>query len=301
MLLVKRPFEWLYTLLSPRGFLSPGVLIRVLAFGLGGFFVWTLHQRGFAVGMPIGYHEVAGAIITLILAFRTTTAYSRFWEARTLWGHIVNACRNIDALVSAPLGERDAAVRQIATWVVVFSHMTKHFLRGETVDGPELIRLIPPSELERLRASGHPPLHAAREIMQQVVRLEEQGRLGAFAAEHVKQQVVALVNNLGGCERILRTPTPLGYVMLMRRGIALFLASLPLALVERFGIYVPLVTMMVAYPVLMIEALANELDDPFGHDPNDLPLTKICETIEGNLLGQDAAGLFDRHRVVRQD
>jgi putative membrane protein len=101
-------------------------------------------------------------------------------------------------------------------------------------------------------------------------------------------EIVALVNCLGGCERIRKTPTPLGYVVLSQRLITIVLASLPFALLDQLGIFTPLVTIAVAYPILFIEGLGSELDNPFGHDVNDLPLTRICKTIEENLLAGGA-------------
>jgi putative membrane protein len=106
--------------------------------------------------------------------------------------------------------------------------------------------------------------------------------------QHAEAYVGALVDYLGGCERIAKTPTPVGYVLLLERCIAFYVATLPLALIEAVGIFTPVVTMMVAYLVLMIEGLGRELDCPFDHDPNDLPLSRICITIENDLLGSSA-------------
>ena len=93
-----------------------------------------------------------------------------------------------------------------------------------------------------------------------------------------------LVNSLGGCERIAKTPTPLGHALLIPRFLVVHLATLPLGLVGALGVLTPLACMIVAYPVLMIEAQGRELDDPFGREPNDVALTRICDTIERDLL-----------------
>ena len=110
-------------------------------------------------------------------------------------------------------------------------------------------------------------------------------------ASRAEDQVNVLVNSLGGCERIAKTPTPLGYVLLIQRFLVVYLATLPLGLVGALGVLTPLVCMIVAYPVLMIEALGRELDDPFGHEPNDIALTRICDTIERDLLGTSSRDL----------
>ncbi|MGK3965187.1 bestrophin family protein [Sorangium sp. So ce118] len=282
--------DWLYLLVSPRGSFSPGVMRRVLAFGVIAAALWLADRYVPRVGLSIGFYEVAGAVIALILAFRTNTSYNRFWEGRTLWGSIVNASRNITRIVSAHAAVEPAVAREFAVWVVVFVHATRRSLRGQS-ERPEIERLLPAAQLEALKAHAHPPLHAAQQLSERLAAFGRAGSLERNMAACAEEELNVLVNCLGGCERILKTPTPLGYVLLLRRGVALYLATLPLALVNSLGFMTPIVTMMVAYPVLMIEALGEELDDPFGHEPNDLPLTRVCDTIERNLLGSSPLDL----------
>ncbi|KYF77641.1 hypothetical protein BE11_34740 [Sorangium cellulosum] len=276
--------DWLHLLVSPHGSLSPGVMRRVLVFGAIAAALWLADRYIPRVGLSIGFYEVAGAVVALILAFRTNTAYNRFWEGRTLWGSIVNASRNITRIVSAHAAVDPAAARELAVWVVVFVHAARRSLRGQT-ERPEIQRLLSAEQAEAMAAHDHPPLHAAQQISERIAAFARAGSLERNMAVCAEEELNTLVNCLGGCERILKTPTPLGYVLLLRRGVALYLATLPLALIDAIGFMTPIVTMMVAYPVLMIEALGGELDDPFGHEPNDLPLTRICDTIERNLLG----------------
>ncbi|AUX41176.1 hypothetical protein SOCE26_025830 [Sorangium cellulosum] len=274
----------MHLLVSPRGSLSPGVMRRVVAFGVIAAALWLADKWNQRVSMSLGLYEIAGAVIALILAFRTNTSYNRFWEGRTLWGSIVNASRNITRIVIAHAAEGPDDAREFAVRVVVFAHATRRSLRGEK-ELPEIERLLPAEEFAALAAHPHPPLFAAQQISSRLAAYGKAGRLERNLAAIAEAELNVLVNCLGGCERILKTPTPLGYVLLLRRGVALYLATLPLALIDALGVVTPAVTMMVAYPVLMIEALGGELDDPFGHEPNDLPLTRICDTIERNLLG----------------
>ncbi|WP_437592370.1 bestrophin family protein [Sorangium sp. So ce1000] len=287
---------WLHMLVSPRGSLSPGVMRRVLVFGVIAAALLLAHRFSPHVSLSIGVHEVAGAVIALILAFRTNTAYNRFWEGRTLWGSIVNASRNIARIVNAHAAVDPGAARELAVWVVVFVHAARRSLRGQA-ERPEIARLLPPEQLEALAAHAHPPLHAAQQISERLAAFARAGRIERNMAVCAEEQLNVLVNCLGGCERILKTPTPLGYILLLQRGVALYLATLPLALVAALGVLTPFVTMLVAYPVLMIEALGEEFDDPFGHEPNDLPLTRLCDTIERNLLGSSPLDLVMASKV----
>jgi len=249
--------------------------------------VWYAHDHGVPrLSLSVGYHEIAGAIIALALAFRTNTGYARFWEGRTLWGAIVNASRNLVRTVEVHARPDAKELERFATWVVVYAHTTRRSLR-EQDQAPEIAALLGDEELSGLRAQPHRPLAAAAELSRQLRDIAMKHAMAPMMVTHAESLIANLVDYLGGCERIRRTPTPYGFVLLVRRCIVIFLASLPLALVDSQGIRTIIVTMLVAYPVLMIEALASELDDPFGHDANDLPLSRICAIIEKNLLGTE--------------
>lgn len=279
--------SWLRTLAAPHGSFSRGVVFRVVAFGMIAAAVAYVNRHGLHLALSIGYHEIAGAVIALALAFRTNTGYARFWEGRTLWGAIVNACRNLSRTVDAHGRPDSDAMKHFARWIVVFAHTTRRSLREQLQDD-EIAALLTPDELAALRAQSHRPLAAAAELSRQLRAIAEKHTMNPFMVVQAESLIANLVDFLGGCERIRRTPTPYGFVLLVRRCIVMFLASLPLALVDSLGMLSVLITMAVAYPVLMIEALANELDDPFGHDANDLPLSRICAIIEKNLLGTES-------------
>ncbi len=277
--------HWLRLLAAPRGAFSPGVLGRVILFTALSALSTSLHLLEIRpLTLPIGFHEVAGAVIALVLAFRTNTAYARFWEARTLWGGIVNASRNLSRLVHAQAGISAEQRRSFDTYIVLFAHGTRRRLRHESLE-PEARRLLSGRPLQALLACDHVALHSAQELSDRIATFRADGQLETMSAQLAESHVASLVDRLGGCERIHRTPTPLGYVALLRQLTVVFLSTLPFALVERVGWFMPLLSGVVAYPILMIEGLGNELDDPFGHDANDLPLERICSTIEHDLIG----------------
>lgn len=282
---------WLRHLVAARGSLSHGVVARVVAFGVLAIGVVIADRWGFQPHLPIGVHEVAGAVIALLLAFRTNTAYQRFWEARTLWGSLVNASRNLARIVTTYGHEQPEGARHVARYAVAFAHATRRRLRYEAtldVDLPGLSR----DEREAVERAGHPALHAAEQMSLGLVRLATV--MPPLMLQLAEEQVISLVESLGGCERISKTPTPLGYVLLIQRVAALFLATLPFALVQRVGLATPFIMIIVAYPLLMIEALGSELDDPFGYDSNDLALNAICATIQSDLTSTSAELPDDR-------
>lgn len=279
-----RSKSFLQLLFTFRGSSSRGVALRVLAFGAIATVVVLLDRHVVKLHLPAGVHESGAAVIALILAFRTNTGYNRFWEGRTLWGSIVNTSRNLARHASNHAGDDSDGERELKKWVVAFAYVTRRRLRAQT-SWPEVDRLLSADEARALADAPHPSLYASSRISAIVARWRREGRVDSMIAVDVERFVTLLVDNLGGCERILKTPTPLGYILLVERFIALYLATLPFMLVTRVEALTPIVAMMIAYPILLIDALARDLDDPFGQDPSDLPLTSICMTIEKDVLG----------------
>lgn len=280
------PRGWVRLLLSVRGSSSRGVLRRILAFGVFATGVVIADRLGVRVHLPGGVHETTGVLIALVLAFRTNTGYNRFWEGRALWGSIVNTCRNLARVAEVHAKTDPHAARTFATWIVVFAHVTRRRLRNER-EWPEVRRLLSDEDLSSLVSAHHPCLHAAKKLSETIAGWRSRDDVDPMMGAYGERLVATLVDNLGGCERILKTPTPLGYVLLMERLIALYLLTLPFMLVTRIETLTPIATVAIAYPILLIDALGAELDDPFGHDASDLPLSRICVTIEKDILGSE--------------
>lgn len=276
--------SWLRLLLSARGTLSRGVAWRVGVFGLIAVIVVVTDALVVRVHLPAGVHETAAAVVALILAFRTNTGYNRFWEGRSLWGAIVNTSRNLSQIAECHVKGPSADARAFVTWIVVFAWVTRRRLRAET-SWPEIERLLPAEDYATLSAAAHPSLFAMQRVSSTIARWTDERRIEPMIAAHAQRLVGSLVDSLGGCEKIAKTPSPLGHVLVMERFIALYLATLPFMLVTRIELLTPVVTVLVAYPILLLDALGAALDDPFGHDPSHLPLTRICLTIEKDLLG----------------
>lgn len=278
--------NWLRTLAAPHGTFSAGVFLRVFVFGAIATGVWLAHRNGAPVASPVGYHEIAGAIIGLSLALRANTAHQRFWEGRTILGALVNASRNLARLMELHAKLEPTRARTVAKWIVIFAHVTRRKLRDQK-RSEEIDVHLTEDESTALRAARHPSLHVASKLTTLVREVGAEERMSPMLVAQAEGLVATLVDCLGGCERIKKTPTAFGIVILVRRCIVFFLATLPFALVKDLGGLVIVATILVAYPTLMIEAIANEFDDPFGTDPNDLAVSRICATIEFDLLGTE--------------
>jgi len=275
-----------------HGSITPLVIPYVLTFGLiaaGICGLAWLEERLYQVkvGLEIAPFEIAGAALGLLLILRTNAGYDRWWEARKLWGGIVNQSRNV-VISALAYGPDDPAWRErFVKWAAVFPHVARCSLRGEP-PAPEVAVLVGPEESAQIAAAVHMPSFVALKLADLLREASDRGGMDRFAFLQIDQERAALINHIGACERILKTPLPLVYSIKIRRFIALFLLTLPFALLHRMKSewLVPFITMMVAYPLMSLDQIGIELQNPFSSAKvSHLPLGDISATIEKNLLG----------------
>lgn len=277
--------------LAWQGSITPHVLPGVILWGLVALAVcvgaWQaeIHFE-IVIGLAVAPYEIAGAALGLLLVLRTNAGYDRWWEARKLWGGIVNQSRNlaISALAYGPADRdwRERFVRRVAS----FPHVARASLRGEK-PGPEIAKLLGEDEARMLGRIDHMPGHTARKLADLLRDACERLAMDRFAFLQIDKERAQLIDHIGACERILKTPLPRVYAIKIRRFIVLFLATLPLALLHKLngGWLIPLITMLVAYPLLSLDQIGVELQNPFAQsNVSHLPLGDISATIERNVL-----------------
>jgi putative membrane protein len=216
------------------------------------------------------------------LVFRTNSSYDRYWEGRKLWGAIVNESRNLGRAATVLLAADPKLVERLLRWAAAFPFATMHHLREARGLGPPAA-LLPPDEVRAALASEHPPLAVARHMSQQLAEARRRGLISDYLLVMLDQNVQLLIDYMGGCERIRKTPLPFAYVVHLRRALIVYCLTLPFALVEPFGWEAVFATLLIVYTLLGIEEIGVEIEGPFGDDANDLPLEQICATIDSNL------------------
>lgn len=266
------------------------ILWRVLSCVLWAAAITVTYQltlddpRNPPVAWTMAIHTVLGTALGLLLVFRTNASYDRFWEGRRMWGNIINESRNLarfsHALLSAAPQLRDRTVQ----WLVAFVYAAMHRLRGEKGLGPDA-QVLPAEEVRQVLSSDHVPLAAARRMTSVLVEARDQGHLSDILLAEGDRNVQLLVDYVGACERIHRTPLPFAYMVHLRRALILYCYTLPLALVRDFDWWTIPCTLMVAYILFGIEEIGVEIEDPFGEDENDLPLEEFCAMIKRNVEG----------------
>jgi putative membrane protein len=279
--------SWWRVVFSLRGTVLPHVLFRVgLLTALALAVAWVYEfvpgdEKGNKPGLPELGHSILGVALGMLIVFRTNSSNDRFWEARALWGSLVNTARNLARGAAAYTGQADDLSRLIGAYVV----MVREQLRGNS--DPEVLRpILPGRVVDRLRGAGNPASVLAGQMSEWIAERVRSGRLDPVMAVRLEQLVGGLLDAQGGCERILKTPLPFVYAALIKQALFMYLATLPLVLVPRMGYLAPLAVAGVALCMLGIEEAGIEIECPFGADPNHLPLEGICD-----MIGRDTADL----------
>jgi len=284
--------NWLQVILRLQKSIFPTILPWVIFFAFYGFSISFLYH----LGVPIGFKDESGVItktvlsfnigLTLLLVFRTNTAHERFWEGRKLWGSLVNVVRNLTRDIWIVVKEQDVSdrVSKEATLrlVVAFAVAMKLHLRRERAND-ELALLMSETQYLRLKDVQHPPLQIAFLIGSYLQHQHDRSRLNIYQLAALHKMVDELVDILGGCERILKTPLPLIYTIILRILVLFYCLILPIEVVQDLNWWTGLITALVGLTLLSIEEIGHEIEEPFGHDPNDLPLDVICNTMLRNV------------------
>lgn len=227
----------------------------------------------------IAVYSLVGFVISLLLVFRTNTAYDRWWEGRKKWGEIVNDSRNLAVKISTLQfsdEENDFFRRMISN----FALATKEHLRG-AVKLEELE--LTPEEVIALGRKSHVPVEIIHMMFKHMNQLKSEGKLSEMEYLAINDNLDSLIDSLGACERILNTPIPYSYSLFLKKFIFIYTTTLPLAFVTTFGYFSALIATFVFYVLVSMEVLAEEIEDPFGSDDNDLPTDQMCATIKRNV------------------
>lgn len=284
------PHRWLDHFFDLRGSMLREILARVtlcVAWSAAVVFAYT---KGWQVAIPSTLHVLVGTALGLLLVFRTNASYDRFWEGRKLWGGIVNETRNLIRGADAWFGHTDRPLLiDLTLWTAAFPFAACNYLRGVPPALGPSVPGLPPEALAAVEAAEHPVLAVAARMTHCLTLAAQRAYVTDIGRVSLDQNIQLLVDYLGGCERIRKTPLPFAYVVHLRRALVLYCFSLPFALVSTFGWGTVLDVLFVSYVFFGIEEIGVEIEGPFGFDDNDLPLEQISETIRHNVF--ELAGL----------
>ena len=222
-------------------------------------------------------YSLLGFVISFLLVFRTNTAYDRWWEGRRKWGELVNDSRNLAVKIAAMELEKehnDFFARHISNFPLV----CKEHLREGTKF--ELLQLTP-EETQFLQQVDHIPSGIVELIWLKIHQLKREGKLSEEDLLRLDKNLNSFLDCIGACERIKNTPIPYSYSLFFKKFIFSYVITLPLTLIPTFSYYTAIIATFIFYVFVSLEVLAEEIEDPFGTDENDLPTDKMAERIAG--------------------
>ncbi len=242
--------------------------------------VLRFHESDFHT--TISMHSLLGIVLGLFLVFRTNSSYDRWWEGRKLWGSMVNNTRNLSHKLNAFLPTEDVETRRwFSIMIPNFVFSVKEHLRS----GVKLNELeaVDDNFVSALKDIKHVPNRLSSMMYTCVNDLYKKNVISGDQLFMVDKELKEFSDILGACERIKNTPIPYNYSMYIKQFIFIYLITLPLAFVTTSGyITVPIVT-LVTFILLSVELIAEEIEDPFGRDINDLPTDELSEKIMENV------------------
>ncbi|SFU64914.1 putative membrane protein [Pustulibacterium marinum] len=234
---------------------------------------WKLSENSHVKNITI-MHSILSFVISLLLVFRTNTAYDRWWEGRKHWGALVNNSRNLAIKISGMLQEeQDRKFFRVA--IPVYASILQKHLNDETTS-----HQLDEEYTIPINHDHHRPNQVARSLFQKTNELYKQQKITGDQLIVLNAELQSFTDICGACERIKNTPIPFSYSSFIKKFIFFYVMTLPFGYVFSLGYYVIPVVVFIFYVLASLELIAEEIEDPFGDDPNDLPTRKIASNIK---------------------
>lgn len=239
--------------------------------------VWKLGEKSHVRNLSL-IHTTLGLVISMLLVFRTNTAYERWWEGRKIWGGLVNSSRNLALKIKAFCPEESSFYK---TMIPNYAFALKNHLRSEII----LAELEETNGFnsKELEIQHHLPNQLALLMFQRLSLMADQKKIQPEQLLMLNAEMTNFTDAAGACERIHKTPIPYSYSVFLKKFIFLYVVTLPFAYVFMLGYYVIPVVSIVFYVLASLELIAEEIEDPFGKDENDLPIQEISLGIKNTV------------------
>ena len=281
------PEEWLPTLTVDMSEFMRGPFIVVTGVTMACTILTVLVPAALPLfSLQSDAHVVLGGALSFLIVFRTNSSYDRWWEARKTWQEVINTCRTF-AVAASGLRDPAAGTRLVCESCMCFVLSLKSHLREEPITEEELGGLLDWDRIEELNGFTCPPFIAANQlndIVEDVSILPDNPAIAKVVVDTFASQVEQLLDSIGKCEQIKDTPMVFGYVATLRSFLMLWLITLPLALIGEYGWIATPAMALITFLFLNVEQMALEIEQPFGDDPNDLPIEEYILGLEKEML-----------------
>ncbi len=287
-MIVRSKLHWFRMIFAWRGSVLPKIMPRllvILALGLVAVPVHQLLLSKLALDLNIQPFTLVGIALAIFLGFRNTVSYDRYWEARKLWGQLLNVSRSLgrQALSATQWPSDGVEARRYLLALAAFAYALKHQLRRSD-PAEELKDLLPAETLQQVLATRFRPVTILLSLGRQLGLARREGQVSEAMALAMEGNLNQLSEVVGGCERIQNTPIPMPYAVLLHRTVYVYCMLLPFGLAAAIGWLTPLFAVFISYTFIALDAIADEIEEPFGTDPNDLPLNTLTLITHASLL-----------------
>ena len=226
-------------------------------------------------------HSMLGFVISLLLVFRTNTAYDRWWEGRKQWGALVNNSRNLAFKIKAFLHDDENELHHFKVLIANYAFALKEHLRNN--NHVNNLESFDDFEVENINQINHLPNYLAQKLYIKLNKLYKYNNITGDQFIILNNEAKSLTDITGACERIKNTPIPYSYSLFIKKFIFIYVVSLPFGIVGTIGYYAVLLVVFTFYVLVSLELIAEEIEDPFGKDANDLPTDELAIKIKLNM------------------
>jgi ion channel-forming bestrophin family protein len=298
-MIISKKQNWFRLLFVWRGSVLPEILPRLAAILILSLIVVYLHGKFFEYKIPLNAapFTLIGLALAIFLSFYNNASYDRFWEGRKLWGALLNVTRSLcrQAITMSGFKARSPEIAAFVHLLIAFVYGLKHQLRQTDAD-EDMQRLLPAGLAEALKEVQFKPIRIMQEMGEWLQAGRAASQIDSITLTAFDHNLNGLSDIVGGCERIASTPIPFTYKVLLHRTVYLYCFLLPFGLVDSIGWMTPLIAVFIAYTFMALDAVVNEIEEPFGEAPNDLGLNAMSKMIEATLremAGEDIKWLDD--------
>ncbi|WP_312090290.1 bestrophin family ion channel [Chryseobacterium sp.] len=282
-MIIRKKEHWFRMLFVWHGSVLPALLPRLGLLLILSLFVSYFHGMIFSFKVPLNPVPLTlfGFVLALFLGFRNNASYDRFWEGRKLWGALLNTSRALtrQAMALHNQSNDNESLHYFVQLLSAFVFALKHQLRG--TDAYEDLKMrLNEEHLKIVASSKYKPAVIMRLLAEWVQSSKDKNYLDSIQQSRFDENLDKLSDILGGCERIISTPIPYSYRVLLHRTVYIYCLLLPFGLVDSLGWFTTLIVVFIAYTFVAFEAIADEIEEPFGTDANDLALNSMCVMID---------------------
>jgi putative membrane protein len=278
--------NWFKLLFAWKGSVLPEILPRLLVLLFLSVIVVYFHGEFWSYKVPLNAapFTLIGIALAIFLGFYNNASYDRFWEGRKLWGALLIDTRSLCRQAVTMSGNKQGSpeLTYFVNLLIAFVYALKHQLR-QTDAANDLERLLPLPLIQTLQKTRFKPVILMQEMGRWLQKGREEGKIDSITLTAFDYNLNRLSGIVGGCERIASTPIPFTYKVLLHRTVYMYCFLLPFGLVDSIGWMTPLIVVFIAYTFMALDAIVNEIEEPFGVEPNDLSLNAISSMIETTL------------------